>query len=95
MDVTRLACESCGGEILAEDEDDFRCRGCTRYVCSECVNVFGHFDDGPHGTGDPWNEMRDLRTRAEQVEARLENVRNELGAVLRKLEERDAEPPRD
>jgi hypothetical protein len=34
--------------MLDGDLDDYRCRGCGRFVCTPCVMMFGHETDGAH-----------------------------------------------
>lgn len=52
----RNACESCGADRGAE-----LCHGCGKTVCLSCVDVFDHWKDGEHGSGDPPEEVRRLR----------------------------------
>jgi len=41
-----VKCFSCG--VVVSKTDDY-CFGCSRYVCTTCVQKYGHFLNGPHG----------------------------------------------
>lgn len=60
--VARLSCESCECDFWGV-EDDSTCRGCGMVVCEQCVDVFRHFENEEHGSGDPLGFINDMREK--------------------------------
>lgn len=75
-----IDCQSCGATIeTIEGVDDHKCRGCGIYVCQSCVDVFEHVNEGntrgAHGTGDPAEAVKALRTRIADLERERDEAR--------------------
>lgn len=74
LELNRFQCESCGADDVGPEGDN-RCRGCDLVICQACCDVFEHFGDGQHGTGNPQEECRKLRARVAERDALREQVK--------------------